>query len=99
LNRFTVEIGSKAIEDLDEIAAYIAVDSPRNAARCVSRIREAIDSLSVFPMRHPVAPEDEIDGLEVRHAVIGNYRVLFTVERRTVWGHGVRHGNRRPLGG
>ena len=41
-------------------------------------------SLSTFPLGHPVAPESEEHGSEIRHMIITRYRVLFEVEGKTV---------------
>lgn len=41
-------------------------------------------SLSTFPLGHPLAPESEEHGSDIRHMIITRYRVLFEVEGRTV---------------
>lgn len=39
-----------ALQDLDDIAAYIAIDNPRAAGNTVRRIVEAASGLSFFPL-------------------------------------------------
>lgn len=41
-------------------------------------------SLSTLPFGHPVAPESEEHGSEIRHMIISRYRVLFEVAGKTV---------------
>ena len=41
-------------------------------------------SLSTSPLGHPLAPETEEHGGEVRHMIISRYRVLFEVDGKTV---------------
>jgi len=41
-------------------------------------------SLSTMPLRHAMAPESEEYGGELRHMIVGRYRVLFEVDGKTV---------------
>lgn len=45
---------------------------------------QILASLSAFPLGHPPAPESEQHGSEIRHMIVGRYRVLFEVEGKTV---------------
>ena len=67
--------------------------------RWFRRIREAIFSLSEFPQRCPLAPENAEFPFEVRQLIYGKrphqYRILFTIEEGAVI---VLHGRRRRLG-
>jgi plasmid stabilization system protein ParE len=40
--------------------------------------------LAIMPLSHPIAPETFELNIEIRHLVIGRYRVLFTVIGREV---------------
>jgi len=44
-----------------------------------------IDNLSMMPLACPIARETEELEKEVRHLIIGRYRVLFTVEAEEVF--------------
>jgi plasmid stabilization system protein ParE len=39
----------------------------------------AIDGLCSFPRRFPLAPEDRVLSLGLRHRILGNYRILYLV--------------------
>ena len=60
----------------------------------------AIDSLSQFPLRCLLAPEDREFSFEVRHLLYGRrphiYRILFTVEGDVAHVLHIRHGRRKP---
>jgi plasmid stabilization system protein ParE len=92
-----VGITPEAEADIQAILEYISLQAPETALRFVISLRRRIASLKNFPARHSKAAEAELAGLDVRQAVHGMYRVLYTFDERTVTVHAVRHGARRPL--
>lgn len=64
-------------------------------------LEEAIASLAEFPERCLVAPENSAFPFEVRQLLYGHtphvYRILFTIESKTVYVLHIRHGRRQPL--
>lgn len=62
--------------DLEDIADYIARDSPRRALSYVIEIRRWCRALSRFPKRFPMAPEFAAD---VRRAIYGAYSIYYSV--------------------
>jgi plasmid stabilization system protein ParE len=94
---FTVEFSFRARRDLDEIAAYIAVNSRFQSTRWRRRLRNRLRCLQTMPTACGLAPEDEVSGREIRQLLFGNYRVLFTVEQEKVFILTVRHGARRLM--
>ena len=62
--------------DLEDIADYIARDSPRRALSYVIEIRRWCRSLSRFPKRFPMAPEF---GTDVRRATYGAYSIYYSL--------------------
>lgn len=101
--RFQVIVHPEAHAEIDEIVGWIAERSPTAAARWHRGLHRAIRSLSRFPKRWPLAPENDEDFVgEIRHLLYGKrlsvYRVLFSVRGDTVHVLHVRHGARRPLG-
>ena len=46
--------------------------------------RNLRERLTSTPLRCPVAPESDEVGITVRHLIVGRYRILFIVEKRTV---------------
>jgi len=94
--KYRVELADQAKSDLFEIYLWIAENSPVNAVRWVAVLEAAIHGLDVSPERCAVAPEnDEVEAFEVRHLIVGLYRVLFTVRERVVFVLHIRHGSRR----
>lgn len=44
-------------------------------------IRSSIENdLSLFPLRFPMAPDDDGSGRQYRHMFVGRYRVIFHIE-------------------
>jgi plasmid stabilization system protein ParE len=43
-----------------------------------------LKNLSTFPLKYPVAPDDDGSGREYRQMIVGRYRVLFHVESSVV---------------
>lgn len=91
-----VVITPTAEADLDDILRFIALDSPSAGKRFVTGLRARMKTLAAMPERCPRAPEDGLDGLEIRHLIYGQYRVLFTVDGERVAILQVRHGARLP---
>lgn len=47
-----------------------------------------------MPERCPLAPEDGLDGVTIRHLIYGDYRILFSIDAAQVVILQVRHGAR-----
>ena len=55
------------------------------AKKWVTEIRRSIkEQLSHFPKGCPLAPDRDLDADDVRHLIVGRYRVLFEIEGNTV---------------
>jgi plasmid stabilization system protein ParE len=91
-----VEITALADANLEEIYLRIRPDSPGRAAESRKGLLKAAQSLDLFPERCPLAPESGPE-LGIRQLVYGEYRVLFTVAKETLYVLHVRHGARQPL--
>ncbi len=61
-------------------ALYIAADKPTAALAWYDKIQDSIQSLVEFPNRCPLAPENIHLPFELRHLLVGNYRILFRVD-------------------
>ncbi len=72
-----------AIQDLDEIAAYIALDNPRAAKNLAKRIYSHIKQLTEHPYSGPIVPE--LEGLRYRQIVEGPCRIFYEVRNKTVY--------------
>jgi len=67
-----------ALNDLEAIAEYIALDKPDAARRYVQRVFQAVEHLARFPKSGSIPPE--IPHLPYRQAVIPPYRIFYRVE-------------------
>lgn len=97
---YRVIITEQALARIDEQTAYIAVDgtAPLNAARWLSRVLAAVDTLGSMPRRCPKAPEDGHHSFEIRALNIDGFLLLFTIndDDRTVMVLNARHARRLP---
>mgnify|MGYP001616990506 CR=1 FL=1 len=72
-----------AIDDLDEIAAWIALERPRAAEKLVTRVFARVERLTLFPesgRRVPELPRETI----YREVVVPPCRVFYRMEGRSV---------------
>lgn len=72
-----------AIDDLDEIAAWIALDRPRAAGKLVKRVFAKVERLARFPESGRRVPELPRDTL-YREVVVPPCRVFYRREGRSV---------------
>lgn len=77
--------------DLEEIAEYIALDSPRHALRTLRLIRAKMNEIARKPEMYRLRPEI---GPEARLATTGNYVILFRIRKNTVRIERVVNGSR-----
>lgn len=91
---YRVVVTSEAEQNLDELFRFVALDNPAAARKVVAVLRKRVKTLASMPKRCPRAPEDGLDGLEIRHLVHGRYRIIFGIDGKTVVVLQVRHGAR-----
>ena len=98
---YRVRLSPEADDEIEEALRWIFERSARGAVRWYNGLMEALQSLSHWPNRCPLAPENETFDEEIRQLLYGRrmnrYRILFTVEGREVRILHVRHGARRYL--
>jgi plasmid stabilization system protein ParE len=95
--RYRVVVTPTAEANLDEILRFIALDNPASGRKFFAALRARLGTLAEMPRRCPLAPEDGLDSLEIRHLIHGNYRIIFTIDPGQVTILQVRHGARRPM--
>ncbi len=101
---FQVEYTTAARTDLDQAYQWISEQSasPETAFRWFNEISQAIASLDQNPQRCGLAPEDDYFTQEIRQLLHGKpadrYRILFTIDEKTVVILHIRHSARRYLG-
>ena len=94
---YRISLTHRASDDLVNICAYIAQDSPTNAALVAQEIVNAFDSLELLPRRYRIH-ERRSDPAKTVHAMpvppfIVYYRVV--ERRKVVEVAAVRHGHQR----
>jgi plasmid stabilization system protein ParE len=99
---FRVETSAQAESDADAILEWLLSRHAGQAGiRWVLALEEAIESLTAFPERCPLAPESARFPFEVRQLLYGRkrhvYRILFAIDGETVNVLHIRHGRRKPL--
>ena len=72
-----------ALEDLGQIADYIALDNPAAAERLVRKVFTKAELLQNFPEMCPV-PHDLPDS-RYRHLVVGPLRIFYRIEGDSVF--------------
>ncbi len=72
-----------ALDDLNEIAEYIALDKPSAAKKLVKEIFKSVKRLKDFPNSGKI-PE-ELDNSRYREIVVGPCRVFYRVEVNIVY--------------
>ena len=71
-----------ALDDIEQISAYISKDSPDRAALFVGRLIDATDSLQEFQYSGREIPE--VGNVAYREVIYGAYRVMYKVEGENV---------------
>jgi toxin ParE1/3/4 len=72
-----------AIQELDAIADYIALDKPQAAQRLVRRVFSAVGRLQQFPQMG--SPPAELSGLPYRQLIVSPCRIFYRVEKKAVY--------------
>ncbi len=89
----TVVWARPALEDVREIRAYIAGDSPRYARAVAERIFAAVDRLHEHPLSGRVVPE--LGQAAVREVIEPPYRIVYRVRAEVLEVVAVVHGARQ----
>jgi addiction module RelE/StbE family toxin len=83
--RFRVEWAEVAVRDLEEIVAFLALDSPQGAERVLRRIEDRAATLESSPARGRVVPELARFQMRTwRELMIRPYRLVYRIEGDTV---------------
>jgi plasmid stabilization system protein ParE len=81
-----------AWRDLEEVADYIAKDSPHYAGAFIHEVRDAARSLAYLAERGRTVPE--FNDPRIRELIVKSYRLLYQVTERTTYVLGFIHGAR-----
>lgn len=83
---------NEALDDIDDIAEYIARDSVYYAQRVVQQIFELGDTLLDQPELGRIVPE--LNDPKVRERFIFSYRLIYEIDLPDIYILAVIHGNR-----
>jgi len=81
-----------AWNDLEDVAEYIAKDSPHYAAAFVREARDAARSLVSLAERGRIVPE--FNEPNIRELLVGSYRLIYQVKKQAIHIIGFIHGAR-----
>jgi toxin ParE1/3/4 len=84
----------EAYDDIDEIRAYIAEDSPNAADRMVNEIFDRLRLLTQFPNQG--FRRTNFTSLPLRFVTVRDYLIAYAPERNPLWVVAVIHGRRSP---
>lgn len=82
---------ARAVDDLDDIAGYIARDNPQRALSFIDELRERCEQLAAFPATAPLRP-DIAEGIRI--APFGRYLVLYSLSGDQLLIERILHGAR-----
>ena len=83
--KYRVSITKIAESDIESIWSFIAQDSKEKAIQYIIEIENKIKTLENYPNRCPIISESELLGINYRHLLIGNNRIIFKVEQNAVF--------------
>jgi toxin ParE1/3/4 len=89
-----VYISEQAEHDLEEIADFIALDSPSRAVSFIAEVREHCQRAATSPLIYPRRPEI---GSEVRVCFHGSYLIFFEPAAEGIVVLRILHGARNYL--
>ena len=82
---FKVIWAGSAVQDLERIIAYITGDSPAQARKILSKIKNTVSDLHYSPHLGRFVPELQSQGILLyREVVIAPWRVMYRVSENTV---------------
>lgn len=81
MKQYKVEITREALQDMEDMYNYIAVDllSPENAMGQYNRIADEILTLDSFPERYRIMESELEKKMELRRMLVDNYSVFYTI--------------------
>ncbi len=82
-----------ALQDLDEIADYIALDDVGAAKRLVQNVFNVVEKLEEFPESGKRPPE--LKRTQYREKIVGPCRVFYRVEKESVYILYIMRGERQ----
>ena len=82
-----------ALEELDDIANYISIDSPKYAQILVKQIYEMVSHLKQYPKLGRKVPE--YGDPELREILYNTYRIIYLIKKEHLEIISIIHGSRK----
>ena len=81
MEQYKVEITKEALQDMEDMYNYIALEllSPENAMGQYNRIADEILTLDTFPQRYRIMDSEPEKQMELRRMIVDNYSVFNTI--------------------
>lgn len=92
---YNVEITTTAEVEAEEAILWIKQFSSDAAKRFSEGLINAVKSLQNNPFRCPLAPENDVFYEEIRQLIYGKYRILITIDDKTVYILHIRHSSQK----
>ena len=86
MEQYKVEITKEALQDMEDIYNYIALEllSPENAMGQYNRIADEILTLDMSPQRYRIMDSEPEKQMELRRMLVDNYSVFYTIRGNKV---------------
>ncbi|MGN0307738.1 MAG: type II toxin-antitoxin system RelE/ParE family toxin [Lachnospiraceae bacterium] len=86
MKQYKVEITREALQDMEDIYNYIAIDllAPENAMGQYNRIADEILTLDTFPERFRIMESEPEKSMELRRMIVDNYSIFYTIREDKV---------------
>ena len=86
MKKYKVVLHPDAAADIDSVFQWgCCTWGEQNARVWIRELRKVMrNRLTTMPLSCPLAPESDELGVTVRQLIVGRYRTLFIVEKRTV---------------
>ncbi len=86
MKKYKVEITQEALQDMEDIYNYIAIEllAPENAMKQYNRIADQILTLDTLPERCKIMESDSEKVKELRRIIVDNYSVFYTIREDKV---------------
>lgn len=94
---FRVELSQRAEADIKRAYAYIRKQGPADPKSWKTGLEQKLTGLENFPEACGLAPENEFVKAEIRQALYGPFRIVFTIREQIVFVLTVRHAARLAL--
>ncbi|HDL85452.1 MAG TPA: type II toxin-antitoxin system RelE/ParE family toxin [Candidatus Acetothermia bacterium] len=85
-DKYEVIWAATAVDDLTDIVAHVANNSPADALRILKKIKEASSQLYHLPERGRIVPELQDQGImQYRELIVTPWRVMYRIAGKNVF--------------